>query len=292
MMFSIEYRAVLTACLASSVLLFSSKARAQASDDDKSACVASFSQAQKLRDKGKLVAARTEMIACAQQQCPSVIRDQCSQWLRDIEPMVPSVVFSAKRGNTDVVDVAVTVDGNTVVKMLDGRPVMLDPGPHTVTFELEGSDPISKDVLVTQGETNRRVEVLFVDPSQPEPEAPATGGPGDRPVAEGGVSPLVFVGFGMAGAGVIVGAITGGVALSKGSEFNDNCPSEPCDTNLQGDFDSGRTIAHVSTAAFAIAGAGAVVGVIGLLTGDDAATEVGELDVLAGPTGILVRGRF
>ena len=70
------------------------------------------------------------------------------------------------------------------------------------------------------------------------PESALSDGPSDGP-SDGlsdepsNISPLVYVGFGVAAAGLIVGAVTGGLALSaasdakEGCDANNNCPSDP-----------------------------------------------------------------
>ena len=75
-----------------------------------------------------------------------------------------------------------------------------------------------------------------------------------------------------------------------------NCPNE--DRSLQ---EESITFAHVSTGSFAVAGAGAAMGVIALviaLTDGDAAQEPGEaadtvrLTPLIGPGQLSLRGSF
>jgi hypothetical protein len=106
----------------------------------------------------------------------------------------------------------------------------------------------------------------------------------------------VFVGFGVAGAGVIAGGITGLLAMSKSSDVEDQCNGDVCPLSAEEDNDSATTLAHVSTISFAVAGAGAAVGVLGLLlsgSSDEPAASAGlTLEPIVGPTSLGVRGRF
>ncbi len=141
---------------------------------------------------------------------------------------------------------------------------------------------------------------LPAEPTAPDPvpgpgdeTAPATTPEADR--AEiGGVSPLVYVGFGVAGAGLLVGAITGGLSMNQAADLKDRCPGDVCAPDIEGEVDTMMTLGHVSTASFIIAGIGAGVGLVGLLTGgSDEATETeGSVRPMLGPGFAGVTGTF
>jgi hypothetical protein len=88
-------------------------------------------------------------------------------------------------------------------------------------------------------------------------------GPSHQP-AKGGPSPLVFAGAGLAVSGLVVGGVTGLLAMAKASTVKDNCHGTVCDPSVRGDVSSGRTLGNVSTVAFAAAGVGAALGIVGL----------------------------
>jgi hypothetical protein len=92
----------------------------------------------------------------------------------------------------------------------------------------------------------------------PAPEPP----PSDR----SSVGPTVaLVGFSITALGVIVGTISGGVAMSKTSSLRDACGGTVCPKSKQDDIDSARNAAGLSTVSFVLAAIGAVVGVNGLI---------------------------
>ena len=93
---------------------------------------------------------------------------------------------------------------------------------------------------------------------------------------------LAWTGFGLAGAGLVLGGVAGGIALSEYQQLEDECPTLGCS---QDQIDEARTIAHVGTAGFVVAGVGAAVGLVALLISDDA-------DPAVGAQGTLVRIRF
>ncbi len=53
--------------------------------DEKVACVNAASKSQQFRDAHKLVEARAELRQCVAAQCPAVVRDDCTNWLGDVE---------------------------------------------------------------------------------------------------------------------------------------------------------------------------------------------------------------
>ena len=66
-----------------------------------------------------------------------------------------------------------TVDGQVVEERLDGKAVPIDPGEHVVRFETAGANPGQEaELLVTQGEKNRKVVASFLPPKVAPPPTP------------------------------------------------------------------------------------------------------------------------
>jgi hypothetical protein len=101
----------------------------------------------------------------------------------------------------------------------------------------------------------------------PAPVALLTGSSGtsSAPAPESRTNPLTYVGGSVAGAGVLVGAVTGVITLVMHADVKDQC-SGGCTTDSAGAIEQGKTLGTVSTVAFAAAGAGAVLLVYGLLS--------------------------
>src|SRR4051812_35283843 len=119
-----------TAAVAIAMSLVSFPA-AVARADDKAACVAASTKGQTLRDEGKLLRARDELLACAKDSCPDIVRGYCAQWLGEVDKRLASVVIRARGSKgEDLVDVRVTMDGNPLVTKLEGRSISIDPGEH------------------------------------------------------------------------------------------------------------------------------------------------------------------
>ncbi|MFT3769126.1 MAG: hypothetical protein QM820_27105 [Minicystis sp.] len=192
---------------------FASSARADVIDQ----CLASHAQAQRLRIEGKLRAAQQELLVCAANACPAVVRGECGDGLVAVRRDIPTVVVGATgAGNHEVQGVRMIVDGATALDAQRGTAIELDPGPHELRFEAPGVPPVTQSVVIRQGEKNRLLSVTF-----PEPPAAAAS---SRPFP---VASVVLGGVAVAG-GVTFAAL----ALSARSDVDHlrqtcvpHCPS-------------------------------------------------------------------
>jgi len=222
-------RGLLAVVAAGTTLLAVADARA----DEREQCASAADQAQQLRDEGKYRRAREQLLVCARDVCPGPIKRDCHEWLSQLEANVPTVVFAARDGNRDLVDVKVYVDGALVAERLEGRPVQMDLGPHTVRFEYQGQSK-EETVVIGAGQKSRNIAVTFG-------ASPPAGGGAPPPPAragEGGgssiVPALVVGGIGIAALGSF--AIFG---LSGKGDVDDLQACKPrCN---ESDVDSART---------------------------------------------------
>jgi hypothetical protein len=179
-----QARALLSATVLASLF---SVARARATDpDEKTQCIAASDQGQQLRDDGKFKLARDAFTRCSRATCPGIVRQECGQWLVDLEAKIPTVVIDAtdNKGN-DLVSVKMSVDGTEVAARLDGLPIAVDGGEHVFHYEAAGFPPVEEHVVIRSGEKNRVLKVRFVAsappltvvaPAAPAPEASHAGG--------------------------------------------------------------------------------------------------------------------
>src|SRR5688500_13983692 len=154
--------------------------------DDREQCATAAERAQSLRDEGKYRRAREQMLICARDVCPGPIKSDCGKWLDQIERDAPTVVFGAKDGGKDIVDVKVWMDGVVLTERLDGKPLVVDAGEHTFKFE-HGGVVKEEKVLVQAGQKGRAITVAFGQPATPPPPPPGTG-------EEGSLVPALVVG--------------------------------------------------------------------------------------------------
>jgi len=239
-------------------------------------------------------------------------RKDASELAQALAGRVPSMKIVISGADPSVIS-SVSVDGRTVPPALLAVPRKVNPGGHAVVVKADGYATVKQVVQLKEGE---RLDVPIVlhpageapatpqprptpgTPAGPEPgpTPPPDGGDGPDEAESGGLSPLVWVGFGLGAAGIAVGAITGGIAAGKASDLRDRCPDDSCPrAETEDDYDSTYTMAHVSTVGFVVGGAGAALGLVALfaLSGDD---EPDAAQITVQPTiglGALgITGRF
>jgi len=202
---------------------------------DKASCLTAHEQAQKLRSENKLTAAKERLLVCAADTCPSLVKLDCTKWLPEVDRDQPTVIFRAKEGKNDIADVNVSIDGVAVAKFLDGKPIAVDPGAHTVKLDRAGAVPIEQQLVVAAGEKNRLVKVVFAEPRPETPEAPKESGPGALPWILTGVGAAAITTF----------AILGITTRSRISELRGSC-APTCDPSEEGPLRTRLILADVS----------------------------------------------
>lgn len=196
------------------------------------------------------------------------------------------------RAGADVAEASVLVDGKEVAKQIDGKPIAINPGPHTILVRV-GAEERTQKVVVSAGQKARSVE-FELTPAAPSPPPPVTPGPTPLPIPEsetasgGSTSPLVWIGYGVGLAGLVAGSVTGGISLAQASDIEDQCTEGRCPASTQDDIDRGTLLAHVSTASFAVGAVGLALGTVGLFLGGDD----DEVVVQAGLGYLQLGGRF
>jgi hypothetical protein len=187
---------------------------------DASRCIEDHEAANGARRRGTLIESHRLYVACAHDECPAVIREECAARATEVLAAMPSVVFAATDGEgRDLISVVVRVDGAAVAQRLDGKPHRLDPGEHTFTFEAPGRAPITRRLVVREGEKARRVDARLL--SVTSAAAPT---PGVRPSSQHSGTPVAAYVLGavaVASLGAFAGFAIAGSA--KESELEDEC---------------------------------------------------------------------
>jgi hypothetical protein len=198
----------------------------------------------------------------------------------------------------------VSVDGGEVPSLLLGEPVAMNPGKHSIIAR--NADTIERRAEVDLAERDaKEVELTLPVPSPAVVVAPVPSQPrASRETDDRGrttiANVLVFGGFGLAVVGLGVGGVTGALTLSKAGDVKTQCANGICDPAAKSDLDSASSLATISTIGFAVAGAGALCGVVGLLLprtpADSTQTALPSQEkraaVWIGPGSMGVRGSF
>jgi hypothetical protein len=227
--------------------------------DEKKTCVDAYVSAQALRDDHHLLAARDQLRVCARQECAPFMRGQivteCTNWLGQVEGAIPSLIFDVRDGSgNDLSAVRVTMDGVLLAERLDGSAVPVDPGEHRFVFDASDQPRAEKVVVVREGEKARHVGVMLA------PKRSTSDGPRPIPRTDASESPTgAYVSFGIGGAALVVGAISGILALGMKSTLDNECkPDGSCPR--QDHIDSYHTYVAVTVIGFVAAGVGGTVG--------------------------------
>jgi hypothetical protein len=253
---------------------------AAAAAADNGACVTAAELGDKLRrNPSQLTKAREQLLLCARDECPAVVSTDCRGWLAEVDASLPTIVLAAQNAaGQDVTEVTVRADGALLTERLDGLPITIDAGPHTLTFEMTGAPPVTVQVLARAGRKNAPVTARFADGSTQPSSAAATTAPPlpeqtvppsapSAPVLPPHASALPAVGVAVAGAGVValgVGVFFGLSAKSKQADAN--CPDNVCRTTSSPPGDASalrdaKSLGNTSTALFVVGGALAAGGI-------------------------------
>lgn len=260
----------------------------------KQQCVAANESAQDLQNAGKLRDAQAELEICTSKGCPAMVGDDCADRLRQVKAAIPTVVFLLR--DADGLDVGpsavVEMDGAPLAAALDGTPIAIDPGDHTFTFTVAGRAPVTRRISLHTGERLRRDVQMKADavdstraapdegelgpaplpaPARPSAEPSAAQPPGGAPTsggAEDHVSVAHIAGyaaFGAGGAGFLLSAIFGAVALSQKLTLQSACTSSggghrSCPSSDQSEDDAFKGNALASNAGLIVGVGGVAVG--------------------------------
>jgi hypothetical protein len=194
-------------------------------------------------------------------------------------PGIRIVVTDAPEGTR------VTVDGVAIPPEALSVPFKVNPGHHVIAASGSTGDAQQE---VDVAERAVKMVTLHLPPgAAPPPVAEAP-----PPVAPSGTRRiLMYGGFGLAGAGLAVGAVAGVMSLSATSSAKGQCIDTHCPRSAQADIDSASTSATVSTIGFIVAGAGLALGVTALVVGDGKPASAAA-QVWVGPTSAGFRGSF
>jgi hypothetical protein len=179
------------------------------------ACVNHHTEAQELRMAGKLLESRVAMRQCAAEQCPALLQRDCVGWIDQLEAQIPSLTFRVTVDGQSRTEGQMFVDGRLRPELANGKAVELDPGKHQVRFVLEGVSPYEEELISSEGERYRMLEIaLFSTAPRAETHRTET----HRPVPLG-----TYVLGGVAAAAAISGGIWAAASLSLRQELEDTC---------------------------------------------------------------------
>ena len=225
-----------------------------------------------------------------------------SQAFRDSLELARKEVIEAR---THLAFVTIFVDGSkTPTVLLDNVKVpvaalsakrSIDAGTHTIAVTADGMKPA--EVTFTARERDVVEKRIALEPeatAPPGPLATNVGVKGNADAASDGPSRApMYIAFGLGGAGLVLGGITGGIALGKHSTLADKCPTGTCTDQYRSDVNSYKTMGTLSTVGFIVGGVGVAAGIVLLvISPKKEAPKAASVSPFLGPGSFGASGQF
>ena len=209
-----------------------------------------------------------------------IVRDA----LAEIKPKVPHLRVLLKADSP--AGTVVTYDDAELEPTMIGTDMPVDPGKHVIVVESPGLPNRKYDILMEEGKR----QTLQVEPGIPAPSTPAVPDESSRNTKR----TVGFVVGGVGIAGLVAGAITGGLALSDSAAAEKACPTRKgCSSETIDIASRGQTLSIVNTVALALGIVGVGVSIPLILTSGKA-KEKSNVGFWVSPDGarIGLSGRF
>lgn len=185
-----------------------------------------------------------------------------------LRPQVPHLTIVVPSGAPK--GIVVKRNGVALMGVSLGMALPVDPGEHAIVTRLPGGQERTQKVTVRLGESKRvQVEVPAALGSESGPAREASGereSPSATPTG-------VYVAGGVGAVGVVVGTVTGLMAMSKKETVDDNCSGSVCNSDGKSAADSGMRLGTVSTVGFGVGAASLVTAVVVWLSAPDVVPE-------------------
>jgi hypothetical protein len=186
-------------------------------------------------------------------------RAEAAVLAESLRDQIPTLLIDPDEPKTGLL---VTIDGNTVPTAALGSPRAIDPGTHELVVTAAGYDTWKTIVELKDRERKtlavKLVKVAGVEPGTPAPAQAQK--PNESLVPRRSSKTPVYIAFGVGGAGLALGTVTGLMSLSKVSSVKSSCVSDVCPSSTRSDRDSASTMAWVSNISFGVGLVAAGVG--------------------------------
>jgi hypothetical protein len=157
-------------------------------------------------------------------------------------------------------DAHVTIDGAAVPAAAIGVRRAVNPGSLQIRVQAKGFLGQKKTVELREGAEDAVAFALEPDPDAQKPIPKAPPPPAPPPVERRDPTPM-YVAFGVSAAGFVVGAVSGGLFLSKRSDLIGVCDANHiCESSQEDEVKQYNTFGTISTVGFVVGVAGAGTG--------------------------------
>lgn len=194
-----------------------------------------------------------ERLSAAAPQAFRRAKQQASTKARALSARVPSLAVRVQ--GPPVGTASATLDGRAI-DLAAGRAARVDPGERTLRVEATGFVSVARKVWLPARADVVDVEVTLERATPTPPRAAAqpiapTGAPEGKRSFWRSRTPA-YTALGLGAAGLVVGAVTGGLSLARVSDLKTRCPNGACAPADQGNLDAAGALGTTSTVAFAV----------------------------------------
>jgi hypothetical protein len=223
----------------------------------------------------------------AVEQGQSARAEKAQARIAALEPRLAKVRIEVPPDVAAIDGLAIARDALPVGRKDWGQFIPIDVGEHDVTASAPGYASFRKRFEITQDGQSVTVKVAFAavrtaQPNPPKPKIAARAGPeGER----GWQMPLGVTALAVGGAGIVVGAVMGGLSISR----RESSPDAQGDVDLR---QEGLTFGNVSIATLIPGVVLAVGGIILMVTAPSTAAEQTAFEIDVSPEGLSLAGSF
>jgi hypothetical protein len=256
--------------------------------------------------QGKLVEAAERLLEATRlpvsgdTQVQEQAKADAQKELDSLRPRIPNLVVALEGASES--EVTLSLDGRPMPASLLGEEQPTNPGSHRLLGK-RGAEEQAVDVTLAEGEKKQVVlrfgagSAAAATNSEASPSATSAAPAADRSSGSGKRT-LAYVALAAGGAGLVLGGVTGAMAISKRGELDDSpsCRDGQCLKSMEDEVGSLRTFRTISTVGFIAGGALAATGVVLLLTSSSSASQGGRgpasLALGLGPGHVRLGGSF
>jgi hypothetical protein len=195
-------------------------------------------------------------------------RTEARRLADELRPRIPTLVVKVT-GLSSRETARVSIDGTVVPEAAAAEAQKVNPGRHEVVVQVgEGRSQREARATAEVIEGESREVTLAVAPFPPVavPESPPSPEALSRTHS---AATLANVGIAVAIVGAVAGLVTGFVAMKTTDQLASECsPQKRCPPGAAADdLQTAKTLATASNISFAVAGVGALIGIVFLATG-------------------------
>lgn len=243
---------------------------------------------------GQIVAGTENLNRVVREQlaanAPKAFKDAQERAKGVLNTALPKIAHLTVKVDPPDAKAQVSVGGVAIPPALIGVERPTDPGTHPIVVTAPGYLDQTQNITLAEGGSQELAIHLEKDPNSVAAAPPPAATPAPVVMTAPSAPPAdtahkknntaAYVALGVGGAGLLVGGITGFLALSKKSDLD--CQGTHCPPSQNDKLDSAKSMATVSTVGFGVGIVGVGLGVVLLLTNSGTASTTSAHHVAPG----------